>query len=216
MERCGFGLLLAGLTIGTVLSPLPAQDSLQPLAIHLFPLRSARGWTMEQTIYLDGQLQSGKRDIVFRVMRSRRIGADRFEAEVETRVGGLLTEREIYREAGTAPPILLTSIKTPDPKAEIVFNPPIVVLKNALKSGQIWTWNGTEQIGGRKRKAIRRFRVYGFEAVKTPAGEFQALSVEETCPGVITRTWYAPNIGRVKRTIRGASTKTVLLLSAQA
>ncbi|MBC7529915.1 MAG: hypothetical protein H7308_20490, partial [Chthonomonadaceae bacterium] len=52
------------------------------------------------------------------------------------------------------------------------------------------------------------------EQIKTPAGEFKALSVEETRPGIVTRTWYAPNVGIVKRTIRGGATKTVFLLSS--
>ena len=204
------------LLVGSLSPVLFAQKKDEPRAYTLYPLPAKKQWTMEQTIYLNGTLQTGKRDIIFQVARITFGRCIRYP-EVETSISGIAAEREVFSvfnpvEQGFS--VSLDGIKTPNPQTSVKFSPPMIVIKSGMKPGQTWTWNGTEQTGKQKRKATRRFRAYGFERVKTPAGEFKALSVEETRPGIVTRTWYAPKIGMVKRTIRGGATKTVLLLSS--
>ena len=204
------------LFFGSLSPALFAQKKDEPRAYTLYPLSAKKQWTMEQTIYLDGKLQSGKRDIIFQVTRITFGRCIRFP-EVETSISGVAAEREVFSmfnpvEQGFS--ISLDEIKTPNPQTSVKFFPPVITIKSGMKPGQTWTWKGIEQIGKQKRKATRKFRAYGLEQIKTPAGEFKALSVEETRPGIVTRTWYAPNVGIVKRTIRGGATKTVFLLSS--
>ena len=194
---------------------LSAQKGHEAQASSLFPLTAKKQWTMEQTIYLGGKLQSEKRDIVFTVVANRK-AKDTESDEVETRVSGIFTERETFLETAPGSPIFLYRIKTPNPETSVVFKPAIDVLRSGMKPGRTWTWSGVELVGTRKkkRKATRKFRVYDFEKVTTPAGVYNAVSVDETrSPGIVTRTWFAPAVGIVKRTIIGGNTKTVFLLS---
>lgn len=72
------------------------------------------------------------------------------------------------------------------------------VLKSTVKAGDSW-----DMPEGGKRT------VFGPEEVEVPAGKFQALRVEYEQLGAKYSSWYAPNVGEVKRVMKRDQTETV-------
>jgi hypothetical protein len=72
------------------------------------------------------------------------------------------------------------------------------LLKTKLKSGDSW-----DMLEGGKRT------VFGPEEVEVPAGKFQALRVVWKQNGSTYTSWYAPNVGEIKRTRKTGETESV-------
>jgi hypothetical protein len=72
------------------------------------------------------------------------------------------------------------------------------VLKSNLKSGESWEVPD----GGRRT-------VSGPEEVEVPAGKYRALKVVWEAEGRTLTSWYAPNVGEVKRTVKTGGAERV-------
>ncbi len=101
--------------------------------------------------------------------------------------------------------------KNPDMK--VAFQPTRNYLKNPLKSGDSWAWQGQGMMGVAIQETSQ---VAGAEPVVVPAGKFQAMKVvtQVTQGGTpVTKTyWYANRVGLVKsKTDAGTVTSTTEL-----
>jgi len=77
------------------------------------------------------------------------------------------------------------------------FNPPQMLIANALNKGASWDFNG--QAG--ELKVHQHYDVLGEEDINVPAGEFHAFHIhgEQTLPSAMTiDRWFAPGTGIVK------------------
>lgn len=94
--------------------------------------------------------------------------------------------------------------------------PPLALVKAPLRAGDSWEYG--LKFGGVKDKWVRT--VAGEEAVKVPAGEFQAMRIDwvyyvnEKNVGSGT-DWYAVDIGLVKRVAEGDSKELVSFTPAE-
>jgi len=77
------------------------------------------------------------------------------------------------------------------------FNPPQMLIANALKKGATWDFNG--QAG--ELKVHQHYDVLGEEDINVPAGEFHAFHIraEQSSPSRMPiDRWFAPGVGIVK------------------
>lgn len=86
-----------------------------------------------------------------------------------------------------------------NPNLNVVFQPTRNYLKNPLKPGDTWSWQGQGMMGVAIQETSQ---VVGGEPVVVPAGKFQAMKVvtQVTQAGTpVTKTyWYANRVGLVK------------------
>jgi hypothetical protein len=96
------------------------------------------------------------------------------------------------------------------------FDPPTPLLKLPAKAGDTWEWEdrADEVRGPRKIK----FRVVGEEEVEVPAGKFKSIRVaeEEEVRGRTSKheSWYAPDVGLVKRVTQLVVGEGVIVLKS--
>ncbi|MBY0460989.1 MAG: DUF3108 domain-containing protein, partial [Gemmataceae bacterium] len=86
--------------------------------------------------------------------------------------------------------------------AGTVMDPPLALVRTPFRAGDTWAFN-TAGLDGTKK-------VLGVEAVKVPAGTFDAVRIETdyTTGGVRRKSeaWYAPGVGLIKLTEDGRDT----------
>lgn len=96
------------------------------------------------------------------------------------------------------------------------FDPPTPLLKLPAKAGDAWEWENRAAEAGRPRKI--KFKVVGEEEVEVPAGKFKAVRVaeEEEMRGHTTKheSWYAPDVGLVKRVTQLVVGEGVIVLKS--
>ena len=86
--------------------------------------------------------------------------------------------------------LVATGLETPDRRHE--YKPPYCLLKLPHKVGD--KWGGDKETGEPMTVAGK------VEAVKVPAGTFEAIRVDQ---GPLTSSWYAPGVGLVKYDYNG-------------
>jgi hypothetical protein len=90
------------------------------------------------------------------------------------------------------------------------------LLKLPAKAGDTWEWEDRAADAGRRQKI--KFKIVGEEEVEVPAGKFKAIRVseEEEVRGRTTKheSWYAPDVGLVKRVTQLVVGEGVILLKS--
>jgi hypothetical protein len=103
---------------------------------------------------------------------------------------------------------------------DMKFDPPICILKTPVKAGEKWETSTTFSLFSLKTK----FTILDLEWVEVPAGRFKAVPVmreeiltlqgEKESKKMTIIEWYAPNVGLVKRLIKGTSEDFVTVLES--
>jgi len=101
------------------------------------------------------------------------------------------------------------------PQPVLPLSKPIPLIMSSWKGGEGFPFMMDHEMGGRKIRMVRKFKVLGWETLETKAGKFNAMHVQVTGKnGAIELKrsyWFAPRVGFIKEVKKYyAGDKTIL------